>query len=271
MRYAWMALLMLLPLMGAAGGEVDRSLQNPPQGSPKGDFRWLNSDSWNDGAAVVSVFRGKLRWYGELRDAEVRHYVVREYVHPTELTKVDTVTDASIAVLKANILITFTTGTYEYRQMCSLFFDRRSGELVKAVGSSQEGCGASFQRWDRNSNELRYDTYWAGEAAGSRALKKGSRQFFPEEIAILAGLLAPQDLEVLPSLVSSSVRKKTANAATLTREKNVTRLGDREFRYDADGFLESWKQGPGEAFTRVSKKRLYYWNHTGNGDERFLK
>jgi len=267
MRYVWMALLMLLPLIGAAEGEVESSLQ----GLPQGEFGWLNSDSWNDGAAVVSVFRGKLRWYGELRDAEVRHYVVREYMNPTELTKVDAVTDASIPVLKANILISFTTGTYEYRQMCSLFFDRRTGELVKAVGSSQEGCGASFQRWDRNSNELRYDTYWAGEAAGARSLKKGSRSFFPEELAVLAGLLAPQDIEILPSLVTSSVRKKTATNARLTREKNVTRIGDHEFRYDADGFLESWKQGPGEEFQRVSKKRLYYWKHTGNGDERLLK
>ena len=255
--------LVVLLLIGSAAGDSSEG--------PHGDFSWLQSDSWDDGAAVVSVFHGKLRWYGKLRDAEIRHYVVREYMHPTELTKADKRAESSIPVIKANVLISFTTGTYEYRQMCSLFFDRTSGQLVKAVGSSQEGCGASFQRWDRNSRELRYDTYWAGEAAGSRALKKGSRQFFPAELAILAGLLAPQDLEVLPSLVSSSVRNKTATGASLTRKGHVTRIGEREFRYDADGFLESWKQGAGEEFRRVSKKRLYYWNHTGNGDEGLLK
>jgi hypothetical protein len=260
MRY--FAVLVLL-LIGSAAGQSSVTLL--------GDFDWLKQKSWDDGAAVVSVYRGKLRWYGELRDAEVRHYIVREYMHPTELTKADRKTDASIPVLKANILISFATGTYEYRQMCSLFFDRRSGELVKAVGSSQEGCGASFQRWDRNSRELRYDTYWAGEAAGKRALEKGRQQFFPEELAILAGMLAPQELEVLPSLVSSSVRKKAVEALSLTSDKQRVRIGDREYQYDADGFLESWTQGAGEVFRRVSKKRLYYWNHTGNGDERLLK
>lgn len=264
MRY--FALLVLL-LVGSATGQPSATFT----AKLLGDFGWLNNKSWDDGAAVVSVFRGKLRWYGELRDAEVRHYVVREYMHPTELTKAEPRTDDSIPVIKANVLISFTTGTYEYRQMCSLFFDRRSGELVKAVGSSQEGCGASFQRWDRNSRELRYDTYWAGEAAGKRELDKSARQFFPEELALLAGMLAPQKLDVLPSLVKSSVRKKNADAASLTREKNVTRIGSREFRYDADGFLESWKHGDGVEFERVSKKRLYYWKHTGNGDERLLK
>ena len=76
------------------------------------------------------MFRGRIKWYGEWRDAAVRHYVVREYMHPKQRVKQEPPTEESIPVLKANVLISFQTGTYPYRQMCSLFFHRETGALV---------------------------------------------------------------------------------------------------------------------------------------------
>ena len=59
-------------------------------------------------------------------------------LHPRRLTKQEPPDARSIPVLKANVLISFTTGVYPYRQMCSLFFHRETGDLIKAVGSSQK-------------------------------------------------------------------------------------------------------------------------------------
>jgi len=241
-----------------------------PEGESVGDSAWFRDKSWEDGAAVVSVFRGRIKWYDQWRDAEIRHYAVREFMDRTELTKDEPPQDDSLPVLKVNVLISFTTGTYPYRQMCSLFFDRATGALVKAVGSSQEACGASFQRWDR-SGRLSYDTYWSGEGSGSRELKKGPGAFFVNELPVVAGMLAPQEVELLPSLVRSSVRDRSRAKAQVTRDGRETKVGDRSYVYDADGFLERWTVPGSEEFRRVSKKRLYYWLHHGVGDEKLLE
>lgn len=254
-------LLLLLPLGPASGGT---------ESSIDGDPAWLSATSWDDGAARISVFRGRINWYGQWRDAEVRHYVVREYLDPGELTKAEPPREDSIPVLKANVLVSFTTGTYEYRQMCSLFFDRRTGALVKGVGSSQEGCGASFQRWDRRG-KLHYDTYWAGEGSGSRDLPKPRRAFFENELPILAGLLAPQKIEVLPTLVKSSVRDRSREKANVARDGRTTKIGGRTYRYDAEGFLEGWTVPGREELRRVVRRKLYYWQKNRVGDEKLLE
>ena len=259
MRRSWLLLLLLL---GPAGGGTETSID--------GDLGWLAAKSWDDGAAQVSVFRGRINWYGQWRDAEVRHYVVRGYLDPDELTKAEPPRKDSIPVLKANALISFTTGTYQYRQMCSLFIDRRTGALVKAVGSSQEACGASFQRWDR-SGRLSYDTYWAGEGSGSRELAKPRRAFFENELPILAGLLAPQEIEILPSLVRSSVRDRSRDKAPVSRDGRTTKIGERAYRYDADGFVEGWTVPGREEMRRVIRRKLYYWEKNRLGDEKLLE
>jgi hypothetical protein len=257
------ALLFLMPCTNllAAGATAGNGI----------DTEWLRDSAWDDGAARISLFKGRIRWYGEWRDAEIRHYIVREYFDPQSLTKTEPPQDDSIPVLKVNILTSFETGTYPYRQMASLFYDRRTGELVKAVGSSQEGCGIAFQRWDRDSGSLVYDTYWEGEGSGSRAVSRGVGVFFENELAVLASLLRSKQAEILPSITSSSVRNRSPDRAQVERRAGVTRIGDRTYRSDADGFLEGWTVTDREEFERVSRKRLYYWLHTENGDGALLR
>jgi len=258
MRRAWIFLFLLL---APAGGGSPESID--------ADLSWLRSESWEDGAAVVSVFRGRIKWYGEWRDAEVRHYVVREYMHAEDLVKMEPPGENAIPVLKANVLTSFVTGTYGYRQMFSMFLDRRTGRLAKAVGSSQEGCGASFQRW--HGGKLTFDTYWAGEGAGSRPLAKPPAAFFHDELPVVAGMLRAQEIGILPSMVKSSVRDRSREAAEVTRDGGTVRVGERTYRYDAEGFLESWTVPGREELRRVVKKRLYYWQHNGKGDEKLLE
>ncbi|MHC4938946.1 MAG: hypothetical protein ACYTHK_08260 [Planctomycetota bacterium] len=234
------------------------------------DPAWLQDKAWDDGKAMVSVYKGRIKWYGQWREAEVRHYLVREYLHPRQLVKQEPPGSKSLPVLKANILISFNTGTYPYRQMCSLFFHRKSGELIKAVGSSQEGCGTSMQRWDLNG-VLHYDTYWEGEARGERALSKAGNAFFEEELPVIAGLLRDQQVRILPSLVRSSVRKQPDVEAKLVRDGRDVRVGKRIYSYDEDGFLVKWSVPGREEFRRVSSRRFYYWEFNRNGDEKLLE
>lgn len=250
---------LLLGLLLAAGCEDESDV----------DATWLRSGKWDDGAAVVSVFEGRWMRYGSWRDALVRDYVIREYLHPEELTKRDEVTDGLVPVIKANRQVTFTTGTYQYRLMHSLFFDRRDGSLVKAVGTSQEGCGIVFQRWDRKSGRLSFDSYWEGEGAGSRELPGGR---FEDEIPFLGASLRDGDrLTVFPSLMRNRLHGASAEERTVRREGRRTILSDAVFEYDADGFLVAWTIPGRQEFRRTVKRRLYYWQHHDPGDEKLLE
>jgi len=240
------------------------------------DAAWFADEAWEDGAAVVSVFHGKFRKYGVWRDAEVRDYVIREYLDAEELTKRDRETD--LRVLKANRLVRFQTGTYEYRLMASLFFDRGDGRLVKATGSSQEGCGIAFQRWDRNARSLSHDTYWEGEGAGSRDFPKEGHTFFVDELPFVAPRLAAgTPITVFPSLTNSNLRGFRGRAFRVQRSGSTTDLVADDgttwatFTVDGDGHLLAWTVAGEQEFRRTARKRMYYWEHTAPGDEELLR
>jgi len=236
------------------------------------DARWFSDASFDHGAAVVCTYEGRFKRYGVWRPAVVTDYVIREYLDPEELTKRDVVRDGLIPVIKVNRHVTFRTGTYPYRLMHSLFFDRRDGSLVKAVGTSQEGCGIAFQRWDRRSRALAYDTYWEGEGAGSRKFQKSGAALFDDEVPFVAARVPDgTSIRVWPSLMRSKVAGFTSKDARVTRKGGAVHVGGESvFQYDEAGFLTAWKT-PGAEFRRVGKKRLYYWQHTDNGDEKLLR
>jgi len=254
-----------------------------PEGA-RPDAEWLRDESWNDGAAVVSVYEGRVYRYGHWRAAEARDYVIREYFDPDELTKRDRKTD--LPVLKANRHVTFNTGTYDYRRMVSLFFDRRDASLVKAVGSSQEGCGLVFLRWDRNARRLLWDSYWEGEGRGGRDLAKSAGEYFVDELSYVArGLEEGAEVTVRPTLARNRVGAGRARKLTVKRDGRAVRLVDGDgvqqarFEFDDGGDLVRWRivdaqKGPGEGaeeFERTVRRRLYYWQKTDPEDERLLR
>ncbi len=244
------------------------------------DAAWLASKSWDDGAAVVSVYRGKVFRYGHWRKAEARDYVIREHFDKTELTKRDRPT--ALPVLKANRHVTFNTGTYDYRRMFSLFFDRRNAALVKAVGSSQDGCGLTFLRWDKNERRLTWDSYWEGEGRGSRELKKPRGEYFVDELCYLARAFKDgASILVRPSLArnrvgAASVKRLTVRRTGQIPQRAVVRLlagdGDEWARFEyAGGALHKWRIADTEEFERLSRRRLYYWQKVAPDDERLLR
>lgn len=232
------------------------------------DTTWFQSKHWEDGAADVSVFKGRVYKYGTWHDAEARDFLIREFMDSIELTKRDQASSKTVPVLKANRLIRFDTGPYDYRLMSSLFFERASGQLVKGVGSSQEACGLTFQRWDRASERLGFDSYWEGEGQGTQQASRRGISVFRDELPFLAARLsAGARLRVLPSLTSNSMRghAQTPVRVRVTREGLTTRLLDdagREFAsfsYDLSGALDAWSYAGAEEFKRVSKQHSYYW------------
>jgi hypothetical protein len=237
------------------------------------DASWFASDHWNDGAADVSVFEGRVKRYGAWHAAEVRDFVVREFLDPWDLTKRDAERRGLVPVLKANRLTWFDTGPYEYRLMSSLFFERGTARLVKAVGSSQEACGLTTQRWDRRQGVLAFDSYWEGEGRSTLRAGRTEGSVFQDELPYVAGRLREgARVRVLPSLVANSLRawKEPPLELVVRRVEGETRLVDEggatwgTFRYDEAGALGGWTIRDQEEFTRASKEHEYYWVRDGH-------
>jgi len=177
--------LLLLFFVGcAAPGPLQRgpNAAASDAGSPM-DFE---ASAWDDGLALISTFRGRVKRYGTWRNAVARDYLVREYLHPSELTKRDTVDSSLLPVLKANRLVDFETGAYSYRLMTSLAFARSGGRLVRARGACLNACGMVSHGWDEVSGALRSDSYWEGEGSRDIALPPAADRRFADELPFVA-------------------------------------------------------------------------------------
>jgi len=149
----------------------------------------FDAATWDDGLAVVTVFRGRVKRYGSWRDAEARDYLVREYLEPTELTKRDQPTAELIPVMKANRLVQFETGAYGYRLMSTLSFRRADTLLVRGRGSCQNACGLVTHAWDVNSGRVDADSYWEHEGQTGAALPAAADRRFADELPFVANTL----------------------------------------------------------------------------------
>jgi hypothetical protein len=163
----------------------------------------LEDAAWDDGMAVVQVYRGRVRCYGVWRDAEVRDYMVREYIDPDDLTKRDTPGPHLVPVLKVNRTLEFATGTYDYRFLSSFHFRRDTGALLKGTGTCLNACGAVFQRWDAGSERLLSDSYWEGEGRREADLAAAPGWRFADELPFVVRSLSDgAEVRVLPPLAS---------------------------------------------------------------------
>jgi YD repeat-containing protein len=181
---------------------------------PPGAARF-DSATWDDGMAVVSVFRGRVKRYGVWRAAEARDYLVREYLDPSELTKRDTVTPELVPVLKANRLVEFETGSYGYRLMSSLSFRRADGALVRARGACLNACGLVSHAWDVVSGRVESDSYWENEGRNGAALPVADDRRFADELPFVASSLAHGTVvRVVAPLVSPRSIVRPANEAS---------------------------------------------------------
>lgn len=205
----WFAALSLLAVAASCAATHGEGLGDPP-----GAARF-ESATWDDGMAVVSVFRGRVKRYGVWREAEARDYLVREYLDPTELTKRDAVTAELVPVLKANRLVEFETGTYGYRLMSSLSFRRSDGALVRGRGSCLNACGLVGHAWDVVSGRVESDSYWEHEGRSSAALPAAEDRRFADELPFVASTLARGSVvRVVAPLVSPRSIVRTTEEAS---------------------------------------------------------
>lgn len=285
----WLVISAISPALGSA---LDKAI----------DRRWANDSFWDQGKAEILVFESQILREGSLRPAEVIQVIVKEDHLPQMNVKTeDWHKKGLVPRIKFNEILTVPTGVYTYRQVVSLFFDRADMRPKKAVVTSQEWCGQTYQelRLEPSRAVLDFSSYWEGEG-------KGSRTFALEDDLIPANafpvFLRALDLttaktysvSTFPDMISNRVGKPLPVTAAVIVEppEEITILGGKKkvvpvrvewslnsvsykerFWFSKDGLHTLLRRQRADGGYDELKKRfvLDYWKYNRPGDEKLLQ
>jgi hypothetical protein len=258
---------------------------------------------WDDGRAEISVYTGTTRQYDQVRPTGLRLIVVKEDLLAGTLVKSDLgpLPGRTLAAIKLNAIADFVTGTYAYHEMATVMLDRASAEVLKETVSHTEGCGITFVRVGPKAGRLVHEahSYWEGEAdrevevrwPGAPRLWRDAlpltlrnwceaAQPFERVVWLLPGQVAGRSPIEATRPVRATIRMAgttplavPAGRYTARRFSVVTPAGVDELWFDAEAphVLLRIDTSAGRHLELARTRRLDYWNHRANGDERLLE
>jgi hypothetical protein len=247
-----------------------------------------NHNYWGDGKAEFSIYGAQIVRYGEPREAEVLHIVVREPFDPKQGVKPEDWKRPGIeAVVKMNQILHVPTGLYVYQQMLSTFWRVEDGRLAKFALTSNDSCGNTYKEARRDGAKLTYEfrTYWDGMAAGRVDIAVPENGYFYDELPWLVRTVdfsKPEgEFEVqlaARSVINSRADKFEWQPAKVSFKIASERFinvkvqhgtGADEFVLDRYGphLLREWKQADGSTLKMKRMLKVDYWNYNKPGDK----
>jgi len=298
MYYLKVALIAALAL-AAAPGPAQRGSAAP--GAPP-DHPFAQP-LWDDGRAEVSVYGGTTLRYGQLRPTTAHLIVVKEDLLRESLVKSDSgpVPGRTLTAIKYNFIADFPTGTYTYHQMATVMFDRRDLTVLKETMSHTEGCGITFVRIGPQHGAWMHEahSYWEGEAdravavewpegprAFADALRVGLRGWtragapaefrlwmMPAQVSGRSPVAATRPIEARITGSDGGTVRVPAGAFPSRVFRVVTAAGTDTLWFDANAphVMLKMATAAGRRLELRKTRRLDYWKHTQNGDERLLE
>lgn len=247
---------------------------------------YLQNGYWDSGKAEFQIFRGQIQQYGIDREASARLVLVKEPFDP--LKRVKSLSPNAIPVLKMHFFRHIPAGVYDYFQTASLFFDRKTGRVLKYTMSSQDGCGNTFMEYLRQPDRthlFRYFSYFDDEGDFETTLPEGDFTFYDALPLALRYRLKKGEtyaLRLMESLIANKEQPLTLHPATV----RVDRIADadvggktlsdvfavtvqRENRRDMFHFevsfphrLIRWEKPDGDLLFQTASDFFYYWEFT---------
>ena len=295
---SWRVALLALALGAAALAAA------PPRPAPAPAADLLSDRLWDDGKAEYSIYRGTTPRYGEGRPTELRMVVVKEDLFRDALVKSERgpLPGRTVEAIKLNLSAEFRTGTYDYRQTASVFFERRTMKVLKEVMTHHELCGITFVRVGPSRGRWTHQahSYWEGEGDREVPLAwpgDGRERLFADGLPVSlrrwVAARAPRasDVWLLPSQISghapientrpvaAKIRVGDASPIQVPAGRFIARKVEVATAAGADAFwfdraaphvLLRWETRSGRKLALERTLRLDYWKHHANGDERLL-
>ena len=244
-----------------------------------------NSNYWNDGKAEFNIYDARIVRYGQPRQTEVLHILVREPFDLKQLVKADDwQRPGVIQVLKMNQILHIPTGLYVYQQMESNFWRADNARLAKFSFTSNDSCGNTYKAARRGGEIFTYQwhTYWDGMADGSTRVVLPPNGFFYDELPLRVRTInfskpsGDFEIQLAPTIINSKkdvfvwkparVHYETGQHAiyvTVQHDTGIDRfMLDRDFPY----LLRKWNAADGSQLQLKRSLKIDYWNYHGLGD-----
>ncbi|MBA2271869.1 MAG: hypothetical protein H0W20_14930 [Chthoniobacterales bacterium] len=244
-----------------------------------------NNNYWGDGKAEFSIYGAEIVRYGEPRQCEVLHILVREPFDPKQLVKPEgPMRPDTIAVLKMNQILHVPTGLYVYQQMHASFWRVDNSQLLKFSLTSNDSCGNTYKEARRHGDQFTYDfrTYWDGMAAGTEEVKPPPNGHFYDELPWLVRTIdftkpgTEFEIQLAGSAINSKKDSFTFQPAkvSFTADRRAINVkvqhagGGDEFILDRDPphLLREWKAADGSRLKMKRNLKVDYWNYNKTGD-----
>ena len=260
---------------------------------------------WDDGKAEVSLYTGTTLRYGESRPTEARMIVVKEDLLRSTLVKSERgpVPGETVTAIKLLFTADFQTGTYDYHQTASVFFERESGQVLKEAMSHTEQCGITYVRVAPRQGRWVHEahSYWEGEAdrevplrwpastterlfwdglpvslrawvANDRPPAARKAWVLPTQVSGRSPLSSTRPVPVAFRMVAGGMLQVPAGRFDSRRVELVGPWGTDVFWFD-EAFphvLLKMQTAAGRRLELGRTLRLDYWKRHANGDERLL-
>ena len=254
---------------------------------------WLHDDAyWGDGMAEFSIYDAQQVRYGQPRESEVTHILVREPFSDRDLVKAEPGTrGGTFPVIKLNQILHIPTGLYTYQQMHSAFWRADTGALVKATLTSNDSCGNTYKEFRALPGlralagpAWRYEwrTYWEGMSAGDTTVRATKNAVFYDELPLRVRTLdfasdGTAEFPLAATIIRSKAdavsfapaRIKWTRAADAIVVEVVHAAGTDRFTLDPKPphLLLKWQQADGGQLTLRRSLKIDYWNYNKLGDK----
>ena len=243
-----------------------------------------NNNYWGDGKAEFSIYGAEIVRYGQPRQTEVIHILVREPIDPRQLVKPEGPPRAdSFPVLKLNQILHVPTGLYVYQQMHSNFWRVDNAQLQQFSLTSNDSCGNTYKEGRRDGDKFTYEyrTYWDGMARGEETVTPPANGYFYDELPWLVRTIdwskkAPFEIQLAGSTINSKKDAFTFTPAKVSfaaTERAFTVVvehsaGRDEFTLDAPfpHLMREWKAADGSRLKMKRNLKVDYWNYNKPGD-----
>jgi hypothetical protein len=244
-----------------------------------------NSSYWNDGKAEFDIYDAQIMRYGQPRQTEVLHILVREPFDLKQLVKADDwQRPGVIQVLKLNQVLHIPTGIYVYQQMHSNFWRADNARLAKFSLTSNDSCGNTYKEARRSGEQFAYQwhAYWDGMADGSENITLPPNGFFYDELPLRVRTIdfsKPSGqfaIQLAPTIIRSKKEEllwKPAQVSFETGEKFIEVVvqsdgGKDQFTLDRNfpHLLREWSAADGSHLKMKRSLKVDYWNYHNLGD-----
>ena len=292
--------ILLIPIAtfaiyATAKSEVQLPLSNTTSYQP--DSEW--NAYWYEGKAELTSYKLNQARYGEMHEGTAMLMFVTEDFSPKAHTKTDGNDGSKLPVLKMNFEKKFETGIYPYSMLCTAASPTDIGKHpnpITVATSVQEWCGHTFTQFNLEGKQyaVTEHSYFPGEGDQTMSLPAvlcedaiwTRLRIAPDQLPIGEFDMIPGSFYLRLRHQKIAARKAKASlsgtdAQGLRQYKLNYADGSRElviqftaaFPYSIESWTETYEEGFGASAkpftttaTKISRKKLAYWNLHGNAD-----